>query len=84
MRHDTASAVSIIEAALEKGSSFREADSLLVFEVKFKASPIMYMLQTVADAFDRLSAVMVLLVGCRVDQGCRFLRAHVHPQQLVA
>jgi hypothetical protein len=33
MKRDTASAISIIEAALEKGSSFREADSLLVFEV---------------------------------------------------
>jgi hypothetical protein len=34
MKHDTTSAIAILEAALEKGSTFREADSLLVFEVR--------------------------------------------------
>lgn len=33
MKHDTTAAIAIIEGALEKGSTFREADSLLVFEV---------------------------------------------------
>lgn len=33
MQHDTASAIVVIEEALSHGSSFREADSLLVFEV---------------------------------------------------
>lgn len=33
MQHDTTKAIEILEGALEKGSSFREADSLLVFEV---------------------------------------------------
>jgi hypothetical protein len=40
MKHDTASAIDIIEGALAKGSSFREADSLLVFEVsRSRAEP---------------------------------------------
>lgn len=34
MRHETPAAITIIEDALAKGSSFREADSLLVFEVR--------------------------------------------------
>lgn len=52
MRHDTASAISIIEAALEKGSSFREADSLLVFEVIIRPSPSSVCSRAVADSSD--------------------------------
>lgn len=34
MKNDVASAIEMIEEALEKDSTFREADSLLVFEVR--------------------------------------------------
>lgn len=33
MKHDTKTAISILEEQLKKTSTFREADSLLVFEV---------------------------------------------------
>lgn len=39
MKRDPKKAISIIEEALEKGTTFRQADSLLVFEVSLLALP---------------------------------------------
>ncbi|ORY89442.1 mitochondrial outer membrane protein IML2 [Leucosporidium creatinivorum] len=74
MRHDTASAISIIEAALEKGSSFREADSLLVFELSWCYLSAAEWIKA-ADSFERMctlnnwshSTYLAISSGCLID-----------------
>lgn len=39
MKRDTKAAITILEAALDKVSTFRQADSLLVFEVSLFSLP---------------------------------------------